>query len=112
MVTIAGGESEHGRAGRSGVMAGPGILPHPELSPAPVPRTDDPSIPAFPTETPPASDHLRARVYRIAVLSCGGALFAFLVISIGPATVVASFRLLSWRLVLLIVFPTVLLKTF
>src|SRR5262245_1276578 len=102
--------SDHGR-GQSGVMAGPGLLPHPALSPASAPRTDDPSIPAFP-EAPPASDRLRARFYRIAVLACGGALFAFLVISIGPATVVASFRLLSWRLAVLIVFPTVLLKTF
>jgi uncharacterized protein (TIRG00374 family) len=51
-------------------------------------------------------------LYRAALLACGVALFGFLVISIGPATVVASFRLLSWRLVLLIVFPCIVLKAF
>src|SRR5437870_7116570 len=52
-----------------------------------------------------------ARRYHAAVLVCGASLLAYLILSIGPATVLASFRELSWRLLLVIVFPCVALKT-
>ena len=55
---------------------------------------------------------MRAGRHRVALLVCGGALFAYLILSIGPATVLASFRELSWRLLLVIVFPCVALKMF
>src|SRR5438445_752560 len=41
-----------------------------------------------------------ARRYHAAVLVCGASLLAYLILSIGPATVLASFRELSWRLLL------------
>jgi uncharacterized protein (TIRG00374 family) len=53
-----------------------------------------------------------ARRYRAVLLLCGAVLFASLVLTIGPATVLASFRELSWRLLLVIAFPCVVLKTF
>src|SRR5262245_56733241 len=53
-----------------------------------------------------------ARWYRAALLVCGAALFSYLIFSIGPATLVASFRVLSWRLVPLIVIPCAVLKMF
>src|SRR5262249_44497670 len=53
-----------------------------------------------------------AQRYRAAVLACGAALFAWLVYRMGPATILESFRVLSWRLVPLIVFPCVALKLF
>jgi uncharacterized protein (TIRG00374 family) len=51
-------------------------------------------------------------VYHAVMLACGAALFVVLVIGIGPGTIAASFRQLSWRLLLLIVFPCIVLKTF
>jgi hypothetical protein len=53
-----------------------------------------------------------AQRYRAAVLACGAALFAWLVYRLGPATILESFRVLSWRLVPLIVFPCLALKLF
>jgi len=53
-----------------------------------------------------------AQRYRAAVLACGAALFAWLVYRMGPATILESFRMLSWRIVPLIVFPCVALKLF
>src|ERR1051325_1922306 len=53
-----------------------------------------------------------ARRFHAAVLVCGAGLLAYLILSIGPATVLASFRELSWRLLLVIVFPCVVLKAF
>ena len=44
------------------------------------------------------------------MLACGAALFAWLVYRMGPATILESFRMLSWRIVPLIVFPCVALK--
>jgi hypothetical protein len=55
---------------------------------------------------------MKARLYRAAMLVCGAALFAYLIYTMGPATVVASFQALSWRLFVVIVFPCVALKTF
>jgi hypothetical protein len=52
----------------------------------------------------------RGRVYRAVLLACGAALFAFLIVSIGPGTIAESFRVLSWRLLVLIVFPCAVLK--
>jgi glycosyltransferase 2 family protein len=54
----------------------------------------------------------RGRVYRAVLLACGAALFAFLIVSIGPGTIAESFRVLSWRLLVLIVFPCAVLKMF
>ena len=96
-------------------MADTGALPRPGSPPATQPCADDRSsapLPAHVTVAPQEPPPARARLYRAAMLACGAALFAFLVIEIGPATVVASFRLLSWRLVLLIVFPCIVLKSF
>jgi len=53
-----------------------------------------------------------AQRYRAAVLAGGAALFAWLVYRMGPATILESFRVLSWRLVLVIIFPCVALKLF
>jgi len=97
-------------------VAAPGALPQPGSAPAAQPCTDEQTAALRPTDgnvapaVQPAT--ARARLYRAALLACGAALLAFLVIRIGPATVVESFRVLSWRLVLLIVFPCIVLKTF
>jgi uncharacterized membrane protein YbhN (UPF0104 family) len=107
-----------GAVALAGVMTGTGAHPHPGSPPAAQPCTDDPSAPLSPTERDVGTAAVRAsrrpgaRLYRAALLACGATLFAFLIISIGPATVVASFRLLSWRIVLLIVFPCIVLKAF
>jgi uncharacterized protein (TIRG00374 family) len=53
-----------------------------------------------------------SRTYRVLVLLCGCALTGYLVFAIGPAAVLASFHELSWRLVPLVVFPCLALKTF
>jgi hypothetical protein len=53
-----------------------------------------------------------ARRYRAVTLVCGAALLTSLILTIGPATVVASFRELSWRLLIVIVFPCIALKMF
>src|SRR2546427_8924025 len=53
-----------------------------------------------------------ARRYYAAVLVCGASLLAYLILSIGPATVLVSFRELSWRLLLVILFQCVALKPF
>jgi len=50
--------------------------------------------------------------YRAALLACGMALLSYLVARIGPASVLASFRELSWRLVLVAFFPCVVFKLF
>jgi len=52
-----------------------------------------------------------AASYRVAVVLCGVAVVGVLIHTIGPETILASFRQLSWRLVVVIVFPCVLLKT-
>jgi len=44
------------------------------------------------------------------VVLCGVAVVVFLIHTIGPETILASFRQLSWRLVVVIVFPCVVLK--
>src|SRR4030095_16210941 len=58
------------------------------------------------------SEAMRARLYRAAMLVCGAALFAYLIYTMGPATVLAAFQALSWRLLVVIVFPCVALKMF
>jgi uncharacterized membrane protein YbhN (UPF0104 family) len=54
---------------------------------------------------------VRARLYRAALIACGAALVVYLVLTIGPETILASFRQLSWRLLVVIVFPCVVLKS-
>jgi uncharacterized protein (TIRG00374 family) len=54
----------------------------------------------------------KARWYRAALLVCGGALCAYLILRIGLTPILESFRTLSWRLLIVIVFPCVVLKTF
>ena len=53
---------------------------------------------------------MRGHWYRAALFMCGAALFSYLIVRIGPGAVVESFRVLSWRLALVAVFPSVLLK--
>jgi len=55
---------------------------------------------------------MRSRWYRAALLVCGIALLSYLVARIGPASILASFRELSWRLVLVAFFPCVVFKLF
>jgi uncharacterized membrane protein YbhN (UPF0104 family) len=99
-------------------MADTGALQQPGSSLAAQPCIDAQSVGRAPTEgsvapaVAPVPSRSTGRLYRAALLACGAALFAFLIVSIGPATVVESFRLLSWRLLLVIVFPCIVLKTF
>src|SRR5262249_56573849 len=54
------------------------------------------------------------RLLRLSLLLAGAALFVWLVVSIGPGAVVQAFRDLSWRLLVILVFPfgiTTLLDT-
>jgi glycosyltransferase 2 family protein len=54
------------------------------------------------------------RLLRLGLLLAGAALFIWLVVSIGPGAVVRAFRDLSWRLLVILVFPfgmTTLLDT-
>ena len=53
---------------------------------------------------------MKSRWYRAALLAGGMALLSYLVARIGPASVLASFRVLSWRLVLVAFFPCVVFK--
>jgi hypothetical protein len=46
------------------------------------------------------------------MLGCGATLIAYLILRIGPGTVLTSFRELSWRLLIVIAFPCVVLKAF
>jgi len=55
---------------------------------------------------------LAARWWRAALSVCGAALCAYLVFRIGLTPILESFRTLSWRLLILIVFPCVAVKTF
>jgi glycosyltransferase 2 family protein len=52
------------------------------------------------------------RRWRVALVVCGLALLAYLLADIGLATVAQSFRALSWRLLIVLVFPCVLIKLF
>src|SRR5262249_13912504 len=49
--------------------------------------------------------------WRLAVALCGVAFLVWLIMEIGPSQVAASFRTLSWRLAIVVVFPCVVLKT-
>ena len=49
---------------------------------------------------------------RVMLLIGGSALFIVLVVRIGPAAVIASFSDLSWRLLVILCFPFVLINTF
>src|SRR5689334_11857116 len=51
-----------------------------------------------------------ARHYRLVVVACTVTLFAYLLHAVGPGMVLASFRALSWRFLLVVMFPTVLVK--
>src|SRR5262249_48623648 len=55
---------------------------------------------------------MRSRWYRASLLACGIALLSYLVARIGVASVLESFRELSWRLVLVAFFPCVIFKLF
>src|SRR5262245_29473032 len=52
------------------------------------------------------------RVARVVLLLAGAALFVALLIEIGPAAIAESFSILSWRLLVVIVFPFVLVNAF
>lgn len=49
---------------------------------------------------------------RLILLACGIGLFSALVIGIGPATIASSFAQLSWRLLVILWFPFVLVTVF
>jgi hypothetical protein len=54
------------------------------------------------------------RLVRLGLLVCGAALFVWLLATIGPGAVVQAFADLSWRLLIILVFPfglTTLLDT-
>ena len=51
----------------------------------------------------------RVRWYQAVLYACGAALFAGLIVEIGPASIVASFTELSWRLLVIVVFPAVVI---
>ena len=51
-------------------------------------------------------------IARFAFFICGAALFVVLLVQIGPAAVVASFSDLSWRLLVILCFPFVLINAF
>jgi uncharacterized protein (TIRG00374 family) len=54
------------------------------------------------------------RLVRLGLLVCGAALFLWLLVSIGPGAVIQAFTDLSWRLLIILVFPfgvTTLLDT-
>jgi uncharacterized protein (TIRG00374 family) len=53
-----------------------------------------------------------ARLWRVALVLCGLGLLAYLIASTGPAAIADSFRILSWRLLVVLVFPCVLFKVF
>jgi len=53
---------------------------------------------------------MRDRAYQAAVVACGAALCGYLMLAVGPATIGASFRELSWRLLVVTVFPCVVVK--
>ena len=57
-------------------------------------------------------DGTRARRYRHIVLALGTALLAYLLYSVGSAPILQSFRALSWRLLIVILFPAMVLKVF
>ena len=51
-----------------------------------------------------------AHAYRLVLLAASIALFAYLVWSLGPREIAASFSQLSWRVILVVVFPTIVIK--
>jgi putative membrane protein len=53
-----------------------------------------------------------ARLWRVALLVCGLGLLTYLIVDIGPASIAASFRVLSWRLLVVLVFPCTVFKLF
>src|SRR5262245_65652179 len=59
---------------------------------------------------PRADGVTAANCYRLAVVLCGVAVVVVLIHTIGPEAILASFRQLSWRPVVVIVFPCALLK--
>jgi len=59
---------------------------------------------------PPTAPSATRRLVRVALFGCGAALVLFLFLRIGPTAVLGSFRQLSWRLLIVIVFPCVALK--
>lgn len=52
------------------------------------------------------------RILRVGLVLGGAALFAFLLVEIGVAAITSSFAQLSWRLVVLLIFPFVLVTAF
>src|SRR5262245_523765 len=52
------------------------------------------------------------RIYQVALFLCGAGLFVYLLVELGLEPIVASFQRLSWRLLVLLVFPCVLFKLF
>ena len=55
---------------------------------------------------------VRKRFARGVLVACGGCVFAWLLVRIGLEAVQSAFSLLSWRLVIVMIFPCVLIKVF
>src|SRR5262249_15303198 len=53
-----------------------------------------------------------ARLWRVALVLCGLGLLVYLIAEIGPAAIADSFRILSWRLLVVLVFPCIVFKVF
>src|SRR5262249_37420771 len=53
----------------------------------------------------------KSRWYHAALPVCGAALCCYLIFDIGATPILESFRVLSWRLLIVVVFPCVALKT-
>src|SRR5438552_1860624 len=60
---------------------------------------------------PPRTLSATSQLARAAMVGCGAAVIVVLLLRIGPGAVLASFRQLSWRLLIVIIFPCVVLKT-
>jgi putative membrane protein len=65
-----------------------------------------------PASTPPDRRSSAARWWRVALVLCGLALFIYLLAETGLGAIAESFRALSWRLLIVLVFPCLLIKLF
>jgi len=65
-----------------------------------------------PSDTKTYDGMVKWRLPRSALIACGAILFVWLVVQIGPREVIGYFQRLSWRLLVLLVFPCIVFKVF
>jgi glycosyltransferase 2 family protein len=82
----------------------PRVISLPEVVPSTIPASARPA----PQQT--TRSRALARVYRILLIACCAALFAYLLHTVGVTAIVTAFRDLSWRIGLVVLFPAVVLK--